>query len=265
MFQPIADGPGADDVGFHAFYAIRNDEISGAVAALRDLARSAPAQSGALRVSPALGAVDSQAYATKLRAFVKRYGGEARIVRLTMNARSRISAQVLWVLRGAEKKGDAFGDITIVGSTAIRETVAFGGNPSFDVFPVTDTPSGFLDAIRSWIFDAADATKKRESLAALAAVENPLSHTAETVACAGCHVSTVITHARALSSGIDPLTLPGRYTSKFDLSTAGGMSAESMFSIRALGYLGKQPMISQRVANDTAQTLTEIESRYPAR
>ena len=67
---------------------------------------------------------------------------------------------------------------------------------------------------------------------------------------------------RAPNFGIDPLTLPGRYTSKFDLSTAGGKSAESQ-AIRALGYIARLPLISQRVVNDTAQTLTELEQRYP--
>ena len=60
--------------------------LPAAVAALRELARIAPPQTGALRVSPALSAANPAAYATKLRAFVKRYGGEARLVRLTMNA-----------------------------------------------------------------------------------------------------------------------------------------------------------------------------------
>ena len=83
------------------------------------------------------------------------------------------------------------------------------------------------------------------------------------MACVGCHVSTVVTAARA-TAAIDPLTLPGRYTSKFDLSTAGGKSAETQTTLRALGYLRQLPMISQRVVNDTAQTLTEIEQRFPA-
>ena len=63
----------------------------------------------------------------------------------------------------------------------------------------------------------------------------------------------------------DPLTLPGHYNSAFDLGIAGGQSAQTPTTLRALGYLAKQPMISQRVVNDTAQTLTEIEQRYPAR
>ena len=61
-----------------------------------------------------------------------------------------------------------------------------------------------------------------------------------------------------------PLALPGRFTSKLDLSIAGGKSAETAFTIRALGYLGTEAMISQRVVNETAQTLAELNTRYPA-
>ena len=105
VFQPLHPEGLAQDVGFHAFYAIRNDELAGAVAALRELAKAAPPQTGALRVSPALSAANPNVYATKLRAFVKRYGGEARLVRLTMNAQPEIFAQIRWALRGLEKKG----------------------------------------------------------------------------------------------------------------------------------------------------------------
>jgi hypothetical protein len=266
VFQPLSAGPLARDIGFHAFYAIRNDEIPGAVTALRDLARSVPAQSGALRVSPALSAADPSAYATALRAFVKRYGGDARLVRLTVNMQPETAAAIRWTLRGVEKSGDAFVDIPIVGTTQTTQSVIFSGTltwPGYNIVPLTDTPTGFLPAITMTTFDAADLVTKRDYLAALAAAENPLSHTAETVACVACHVSTVIANARASSVAIDPVTLPGRYTSKFDLSIAAGQSAQTANTIRALGYLAQKPMISQRVVNDTAQTLTEIEARFP--
>jgi hypothetical protein len=90
-----------------------------------------------------------------------------------------------------------------------------------------------------------------------------MSHTTETVACVTCHVSTIVLNKRASSSAIDPQVLPGYFKSKFDLSLAGGKSVESALTLRALGYLGTQPMISQRVVNDTAETLTELETRYP--
>ena len=41
------------------------------------------------------------------------------------------------------------------------------------------------------------------------------------------------------------------------------MSADDDHTIRALGYVDRLPMISQRVVNETAQTLTEIGERYP--
>src|SRR6188768_3555042 len=90
VFQPLLLNGLAEDAGLHAFYALRTDEIGGAIATLRELARSAPPQTGMLRISPALGAANPEAYATKLRAFVKRYGGDTRLVRLTMNAQPQI-------------------------------------------------------------------------------------------------------------------------------------------------------------------------------
>jgi hypothetical protein len=263
VFQPLATGPLARDVGFHAFYAIGNDEIPEAVTALRDLARIAPPQSGALRVSPALSAADPEPYATRVRAFVKRYGGEARLVRLTVNMQPETAAAIRWTLRGVEKADDGFVDIPIVGTTQTTQGVSLSGSPAYTIVPTTDTPMGLLGAITQLMFDVADAAKKREYLSALAAADNPLTHTAETVPCVACHVSTVVMSARAASTAIDPLGLPGRYTSKFDLSVAGGKSTETQRTIRALGYLAQAPMISQRVVNDTAQTLTEIEARFP--
>ena len=264
VFQPLSSTASAADVGFHAFYTVRNDEIAGAIAALRDLATTAPPQSGALRVSPALSAANSQPYATKLCAFVRRYAGDARIVRLTMNALNLNFSAIAWALRGVEKHGDAFVDMTIVGGTATSESVTFTGNPGYSITPMTDTPAGLLGAVMQTKFEAADPATKHEYLQALAAVDNPLSNTAETVACAACHISTVVMSARADTTAIDPLTLPGHYSSTFDLGIAGGQSAQTPTTLRALGYLGKLPMISQRVVNETAQTLTEIEQRYPA-
>jgi hypothetical protein len=266
VFQPFPMAARTRDLGFHAFYAIRNDEIAGAVTALRDLARSVPAQTGALRVSPALSAANPQPYAAALRAFVKRYGGDTRLVRLTVNLVPESTAAIRWTLRGVEKSGDVFVDIPIAGTTQTTQSVILSGmlpRPSYDVVPIIDKPTGLLGAITLTTFEAADAVTKSAYLAALAAVDNPLSQTAETVPCVACHVSTVILNARAANASIDPLALPGRYTSKFDLSIAGGEAAQTPSTIRALGYFGEKPMISQRVVNETAQTLTEIESRFP--
>jgi hypothetical protein len=70
-------------------------------------------------------------------------------------------------------------------------------------------------------------------------------------------------HERTTAAALDPSTLPDRYTSKLDLATSGGNSAKTERTLRALGYLSQLPMISQRVVNETAQTLSEIEQRSP--
>jgi hypothetical protein len=264
VFQPINQAGLSQDAGFHAFYAIRTDEIAGAVAALRALAALAPPQAGLLRVSPALTAADPAPYATMLRGFVKHYGGETRLVRLTMNPQPVSSAAIRWSFRGVERKGDAFADMTIAGTTATEQGVVLTGSPGFQATPDTDAPPGLSTAIAKTKFDAADVTEKREAVAALIAVENPLTSSAERVACVGCHVSTLLMPPRAWQIGVDPLALPGRYTSAFNLSTDGGKAANAPSSVRALGYMGKDPMISQRAVNETAQTLTEIAARYPA-
>jgi hypothetical protein len=264
VFQPIVEGGSALDIGFHAFYAIWRDEIPGAVSALRDLAMTDRQPKGQLRVSSALIASNPEPYATKLRAFVKRYGGETRLVRLTMNAQPEGIPATLWLFSGVEKRGNDFVDIAIVGSTAISERVFGSGETGFTATPVADTPPGLQAALSQSTSEAADTTQRRDYLGVLAAVENPMRNTAETAACVACHVSTVVTNVAATKWGIDALTLPERYTSTFDLSIAYDETAETHVT-RALGYRYTQPMISQRVVNETAQALTEIEQRYPPR
>src|SRR5690349_20197032 len=126
-----------------------------------------------------------------------------------MNAQLLNFASFRWALRGVEKKGDAFVDITVVGTTDVAESVGLSGSSSYDVMPIADTPVGLRVALNQVLFDREDASTKRDDLAVLAAVDNPLAHTAETVPCVACHVSTVVMNARAQSASIVPSTVAG--------------------------------------------------------
>lgn len=268
VLQPLSDQGGAEDVGFHAFYAIPAAENAAAVAALRDLARvHAEPASAPLRTSPGLTGPASEAYAAKLRAFVRRFGGETKLVRLTVNAQPALSSAVQWIFRGVEKRGGALEDIAIPGTGgAIEQSVRLSGpagDVTYEVTPASDTPAGVSGALSASAFAAADDAQRRAMLGALAVAEDPMRSAPDNVSCVACHASTVVTSVRAKTLGIEPSAIAGRYVSPYDLSVAGGKSRETTRTLRALGWLHDIPMISQRVANDTAQVLAEIERRYP--
>jgi hypothetical protein len=70
----------------------------------------------------------------------------------------------------------------------------------------------------------------------------------------------VLLHARAAAMQVDPKSLPGTYTTPRDRSIDGGKSKAAVIT-RALGWLDREPMISQRVVHDTALVLDDLAAR----
>lgn len=260
VFQPFLDGNGADDVGFHAFYTIAEAEVPAAVRALGELAKLRVGPAEPLGPSAAL-AQGKKEYADALRAFVRTYGGEKRLVRLTLNAQPAFAAAIRWTFRGVEKKNGAFEDMKITGSTETTQGILLVGDASYTVTPATDTPAGLALALDKTRFDAASDADKRAALGALVAADDPSKHGPDTVSCAACHTSTVVLHTRAKAMSVDPATLPGTYATPRDRSIAGGKSATTDRTLRALGWLRTEPMISQRVVHDTALVLDDLAAR----
>ena len=260
VFQRLDDSGGADDTGFHAFYTILEAEIPAALKALAELSllRTGPAEPLGPSVSLS---EDNPAYAEKLRAFVLAYGGASRLVRLTMNAQSAISAQIKWNLRGLERQGTDFVDMTITGTSETIQTVTLQSDAFFEVEPASDLPQGLGLALDGVAFQAAEEADQLAALGAFVAIDNQLTNAPDTVACVACHTSTVALAMRSEDLGADPSSLPGRYETPFDVSVAEGKSQTTDFTLRAFGYLNYDPMISQRVANDTALVLEDIALR----
>lgn len=260
VFQPLRV-KGAADVGVHAFYAIGETEVPAALRALRELAalRSGPAEPLAPSVSLATGNVE---YTEKLRAFVRAYGGEGRLIRLAVNAQSANSAAVTWFFREFERRGTEFEERSITGTTETTQRVNFAGDAFFEVEPVSDAPPGLARVLDRTEFRASSEAEQRAALETLVAIDNPLTNGPDTVACVACHTSTVALATRAKDMNLDPDSLVGRYTTSFDVSVGAGMSATNDRTLRALGWIGTTPMISQRVANDTALVLDDIARRF---
>jgi hypothetical protein len=261
VLQPYRSSQGVggfDDVGLHAFFSIPAAEIPAVVRELRALARiqSAPPDAP-LDVNPALAAGNA-AYADALRALVRRIAGEQSFVRLTLNAQPSMAAAVRWVLRGVEMRDGALADVVIPGIAGSTEGVIKSGR-TFTADPVSDTPAGMTEIMTERSFDAANDERKRELIAVLAAAENPNVNATDTVSCVACHLSTQLTYLRTTEAVAD--SIAGRYTSSYDLTVRGALRTAN--TLRALGWVRQEMIISRRVVNDTAQLLLELQTRFP--
>src|SRR5262249_28877199 len=153
----------------------------------------------------------------------------------TLNAQLAFAGAVRWTLRGVEKSGSSFAPIVITGSTETSQDVFFIGDASYETIPEVDAPAGLVGLLSQGSFDSASAGDKRSLLGAAVVAENPLSNASSTVPCIACHVSTVVSAARARSAGISLSSIEGGYTSTYDLSVAAGKSMTAERTLRALG------------------------------
>jgi hypothetical protein len=265
VFQPMRGAPPeATDVGLHAFYPIPEDDLGAIVDELRALAAIAKTPTtAALTVSPPLVAGNT-AYATRLRALVVSYAVSDRLARLTLFAQDAKAAALIWAFRGEERRDGSFAAIEIPDVAVLQQrTVLSGSDTTYNTSPVADAPAGFMLALASDRFAAASPAERMVALESLAAVQNPGMHGTETVQCVACHVSTFLTARRATVAGVDASAIAGTFGAPFDLATSAGISTTNDRALRAFGWVRRDPAISQRVVNDTAQVLAEIADRFP--
>ena len=247
------------DIGVHLFYPIPAADLADVIDELRELAAIQATPDGPLHVSLA-AAAGSAEYLTRLRALVLRYATAANLVRFTANGQKATSVGNSWLFRQLDRSTDGINyDMALIPNANAYEQDALlqGGDTSYVSDQVTDTPHGFANAIDGLAFMAATPADQAASVDAIAAMENPTLHDAFDTQCLGCHVGSYIGSYRATELGIDPATSPSWYYSSHDLT----VPASSPTSIRGFGYFGTDAVISQAVANETANVLDEISAR----
>lgn len=270
VFQPIFGDGSARDIALHGFYEIPRAEVTDAVAQLRAMAElQGLAQRSRLTVNAQLQADPNGPYGAALKSFVKRWANSGGLRRLTFFAQPDVFAQIRWVFRGLEGTPGNYALIEIAAADGgTEQDVVLGGtlsSPGYTATPLSDDPLGLARAVDAQAFLAASQTDKDAALHALTSVNNPLEHSPNTVQCIACHVATLLSDRRAIEAGTTADQLPGRYGSGYDLSITAGRSVAPNGErfLRALGWLDKEPLISQRVVNESAQTATEIQQRFP--
>jgi hypothetical protein len=251
----------AHDVALHAFYPVPARELAQVIDELRMLARDSPrAPDAALGVS--LAARDP-AYVARLRQLVLRYARGPRLARLTVIGQIADSAAFAWIFRGLERRGDAIVPLAIPGVAAPQQSLQLaGGDTVYRTEPVADAPAGFALAINGPAFAAATLAQRLGALEALTAIQNPLIHDTIDTQCIACHVASYLTARRATSIGVVPAAIAGRFASPNPVATRSIADADPRV-VRGFGWAASEPAISQRVVNDTAQVLAEIEARFP--
>jgi hypothetical protein len=192
-------------------------------------------------------------------------------MRLTVMDEPATSAPVHWTASGLEPVNGTWQFFSIptqpVGQQWLTQLVSLTTSVNmpytFQASLAEDIPAGTITALDNALFAGATDTAREQALEALATSLNPLATTVKTVQCSDCHVSTYVAATRAAQLGIAVDSIPGTFTSSHDLSIAAGASATDYFSLRAFGWRGATAEISQRVANDTAMVLDEMEARFP--
>jgi mono/diheme cytochrome c family protein len=143
----------------------------------------------------------------------------------------------------------------------VRQDVFLRGE-GFEASPAVNLPVG-LTSVLSWsMFNAATPDAQMTMYEALGTINHPLKVAPDTAPCVACHTSSRLLDMRA--PGLDPKDLQSAYVTSYNISIdAGRPSPNSGITLRALGYAGQMPVISRRVAHETAQVLSEIEQRFP--
>ncbi len=246
-------GPAALDVGVHLFYPIPAAELSGVVDELRAIAAIRPVPDGALAVI----AHDPE-YLDRLRALVLRYATATNLVRFTANGQKDQSVGNSWLFRQLDRTpdGHSYTEALIPNAQAYQqEALLQSGDITYVSEQLTDVPAGFQYAVAGLAFRDGTAEQRAGAIDAIAAMENPTLHDTVDSQCLGCHVGSYIGPYRAGEAGIDLAASASWYVSPtHDLT----VPPSDPTHLRGLGYFGTTPVISQRVANETANVLDEI-------
>jgi len=266
VMQPITDDGKTLDSALHLFYLLDEAALATTVAELRRLRTLAPeVRDAPLDVHAALGAQGlGGAYGQGLRKLVLSLAGEQNLTRMTFFLRAP-PRQEEWFFGGVDREGGQTKVIDIVGVGKANQRVdrpVTAEGYTYVLTPAPKVPEDMNVLLSTEAAKAATAEERASALAALARIENPQKHGPDALSCAGCHVATFVREATRATFGLDAATLPDAYTSPRDLTLAGRATATPS-SLRAFGYFDAQAMISNRVVNESAAVVDDLERRFP--
>ncbi len=264
VLQPVSPAGLPRDSALHAFYSIPKGDLPAVIAELRRLHTLAPeVKDGTLDVHPALVAQGvTGPYGTALRDLVLRYAGDRNLVRTTFFLRAPPTQEV-WFLGGFDRVEGKLQTIDVVGvgkqsQRVIRPETADGYE--YQLTPSPKVPEDISVVLSSAAAKSATAEERSAAASALARIENPRAHSVDQLSCAGCHVTSVVRAHLERTHALDVGSLSDAFPARVKTSSK---ASETPSSLRAFGYFGQEPMVSNRTLHETESVLADIEKRFP--
>lgn len=259
--QPLRVPPGAGsiaaaDAAIHLLYDVDAPTFETALARIIGASRAAGVDRDApLAIHPALASEGLEGtFATELHAVIVASVGAENLVRVTSTTRESSRAPS-WQFASVDVAGGVATPTTLV---ALREAAPFQTLSMMATGEYETSPEGASPDDPSLLFDldaaaAADDATRRAAWTAALRIEHPERHSPETVDCAGCHVAPQLRRdaearfALAAEPSDDRFVAAGLSLAPPYATTEGARER-----IRALGYFEREPLVSQRVMNETA-------------
>jgi len=247
----------ASDAAVHSFYEISKDEF-------RELLNRIPQSSLniPLGVHPLfLKQGYRGAFWTQLRAIILEYTGEKRLSRMTFMTQEQPNQ--MWDFGGVEVSPGRLQKIVIPRiSTRLQSFVNKAGALFNFLGGEKPEPQG-NDTFNRLLTHSADLTRGdapllKQSVDAIYRIENPTIHNPQTIDCVSCHIAQatrvwVTTHFPDLN--LDKSEF--RFTSPLDLTNTSSFQNLTV-NLRAFGYFGRKPAISQRTINESAALVEKL-------
>jgi hypothetical protein len=255
--DPTDPPKGFLDGSVHSLYAVPDADLPALVAELRRLAPLAPENTALapLGVSPALAArgLDSD-YAHGLKALVLRHAGAGSLVRVTFMTRT-FARSGQWQFAGFHV-GPNSAKIEIAGLGGLTQqnvTREIAHGFEYVVHPKFIDPAAG-QASSSSALTALDPAARADVHAWALRQEDPATHLPDTTDCASCHLANHV--GRHLES-LDPSLLTSEPVARRGPRTLS-LAETDADNLRAFGYFGPYPQVSQRVANETEAVLAAL-------
>ncbi len=279
VFQPLSfseatattlASTSAMDGAIHAFYSLTLKELTSLMGELIQarLANGGDGPLGPLAVHPILATQGLQGmHAHALRAIVLKYAGSQNLTRFTMFISRDL--QTRWDFQGFDVANEVTKPMEIAAlpprTTLVSYSVGSGGKLFGAFVPATMSPDnmqllGNLSRAR-----AASESAQKSALNAALKIENPNIHSAESIDCASCHMAgpgrslTAMADLR-LSVGGNPNAFRSdpKFISLLDMAQTTPIDLKNGLNVHMFSYRGTEPMIAQRVINETASFVAYV-------